>query len=223
MSLLPEDSNTLRCEVIATALAMNAAGLNVNTSGNVSARCTRGNRAGFLITPTRMPYYQLVSDDIVFMQLADGACFGQRLPSSEWRFHRDIYAHRPDVAAIVHCHSPHATALACHGRGIPAFHYMVAVAGGSDVRCAHYATFGTQALSDAALTALHDRKACLLSHHGLIAAEGSLERALALAIEVENLARTYQLACALGPPPLLSGEAMAEVLEKISAYGHHHP
>jgi L-fuculose-phosphate aldolase len=119
----------------------------------------------------------------------------------------------------VHTHSPSATALACHGRGIPPFHYMVAAAGGNDIRCAPYATFGTQALSDHALAALAGRKACLLAHHGVIACEASLPQALALAIEVEHLARMYLAACTLGEPPRLSDEEMARVLEKFEHYG----
>ncbi len=129
-----EDSAQLRRELISTALAMNAAGINVNRSGNVSARCARGSRAGFVVTPSAIPYAGLGPDDLVFID-DSGTPTGMRTPSSEWRFHSDIYAARADVGAIVHTHSPHATALACQGLGIPAFHYMVAVAGGHDIRC----------------------------------------------------------------------------------------
>ena len=217
--LLAEDSNELRRAVIGTARAINDAGINVNKAGNVSVRCTRGRHAGLLITPTGLGYGNLQPDDLVFLRLADGAATGGREPSSEWRFHLDIHRARPELAAIVHTHSPSATALACHGRGIPAFHYMVAAAGGTDIRCAPYATFGTQELSDRALAALAGRKACLLAHHGVIACEASLPQALALAIEVEQLARMYLAACALGEPPRLSDGAMARVVEKFEHYG----
>ncbi len=218
-SLFAEDSGELRDELIRTARAMNAAGINVNKAGNVSVRCTRGAHEGVLITPTGVAYEELQRTDLVFLRLADGAHSGARAASSEWRFHLDIQRARPELLAIVHTHSPAATALACQGRGIPPFHYMVAVAGGADIRCAPYATFGTQALSDRAVAALADRKACLLAHHGVIACEASLERALALAIEVEHLARIYLAASALGEPPQLSAEEMARVLQKFEHYG----
>lgn len=213
-----EDGPELRQEVIATALAMNAAGINVNKSGNVSARARRGATAGFVVTPTAVPYKDLATGDLAFVTLG-GAAHGELEPSSEWRFHRDIYAARPEFAAIVHTHSAHATALACHGRGIPAFHYMVAVAGGADIRCAPYATFGTQALSDHAVAALEGRRACLLAHHGVIACGASLDQALALAIEIEHLARVYLAALAVGEPPQLDAAEMERVLERFRHYG----
>jgi len=213
-----EDGPELRQEVIATALAMNAAGINVNKSGNVSARARRGATAGFVVTPTAVPYKDLATGDLAFVTLG-GAAHGELEPSSEWRFHRDIYAARPEFAAIVHTHSAHATALACHVRGIPAFHYMVAVAGGADIRCAPYATFGTQALSDHAVAALEGRRACLLAHHGVIACGASLDQALALAIEIEHLARVYLAALAVGEPPQLDAAEMERVLEKFRHYG----
>jgi len=214
-----EDSPDLRHTLIDTARAMNDAGINVNKAGNVSVRCARGRQVGLLITPTGLGYGELQPADLVFLRLADGRATGGRAPSSEWRFHLDIHRARPELQAIVHTHSPSATALACHGRGIPAFHYMVAAAGGADIRCAPYATFGTQELSGHALAALAGRKACLLAHHGVIACEASLSAALALAIEVEHLARMYLAACALGEPPRLSDEEMARVLEKFEHYG----
>ena len=183
MTVPVEDDPVLRQAVIAIARATTAHGINVNTAGNVSARCRRGQRDGMLITPTALAYDSLLSDDLVFVDSA-GASTGPRAPSSEWRFHHDIYQRRPEFNAIVHTHSPHAAALACQKLDIPAFHYMVAVAGGSDIRCADYATFGTQALSDHALIALKDRSACLLEHHGVIACGAGLDQALALAIEV---------------------------------------
>jgi L-fuculose-phosphate aldolase len=215
---LPEDSGALRNAVIATARAMNASGINVNKSGNVSARCVRGARTGFLLTPTAVPYDRLADDDVVFVD-ADGRPTGRCAPSSEWRFHAAIYATRADVQAIVHTHSPHATALACQGVSIPAFHYMVAVAGGHDIRCAEYATFGTQALADNAVAALQGRTACLLAHHGVIACGSTLDAALALAIEVENLARTYVVVRSLGEPRLIDSAEMDRVLERFATYG----
>jgi L-fuculose-phosphate aldolase len=219
-----EDSRELREAVIATALAMNAAGINVNKSGNVSARCVRGTVAGLVITPTGLPYAKLTTADLAFLPLrADSAseahAQGPRAPSSEWRFHHDVYRARPEFGAIVHTHSAHATALACLGEGIPPFHYMVAAAGGADIRCAPYATFGTQALSDHALAALEGRKACLLAHHGVIACGTDLDAALALAIEIENLARTYGEVRKLGTPRLLDAAEMERVLEKFANYG----
>jgi L-fuculose-phosphate aldolase len=223
---VPEDSVELRANVIATARAMNTSGINVNKSGNVSVRCSLERKMGFLITPTGVPYDALTPPDLVFIPLGkpggetlpDGVV-GTHKPSSEWRFHFDILRSRREFDAIVHTHSQAATALACHHLGIPSFHYMVAVAGGADIRCAPYATFGTQELSDNALIALRGRKACLLAHHGVIACERSLARALALAIEVENLAGMYLRARQIGEPPLLSAAEMARVIEKFATYG----
>ena len=208
----------LRAQVVATAMAMNAAGINRGKSGNVSARLRTDGFDGFLVTPTGLPYAQTTADDIVAMTL-DGDAHGTRLPSSEWRFHRDIYRARADVAAIVHTHAPFATTLACLDRGIPAFHYMIAIAGGRDIRCAPYATFGTQALSDHAVAALAGRNACLLAHHGMIAVEASLERALALAVEVETLAEMYWRALQIGEPAVLDPDEMDRVIEKFRTYG----
>lgn len=212
------ETATLRGQVIATARAMNAASINRGRSGNVSARWREGAFDGFLVTPTGVPYDALGLDDIVSVGL-DGNVHGKQAPSSEWRFHRDIYRTRPEVHAVVHAHSPFATALACNQRGIPPFHYMVAVAGGKDIRCATYATFGTQALSDNALAALAGRTACLLAHHGLIAIGDSLDAALARAIEVEALAEIYVRALAIGDPPLLDDAEMMAVIDKFRTYG----
>ena len=147
---------------------------------------------------------------------------GPRRPSSEWRFHHDLYAHRSDVRAVVHTHATHCTALAClpavQRDGIPPFHYMVAAAGGRDIRCAPYATFGSQALSDHALAALEGRRACLLAHHGMIATGLTLEAALALAVEVESLARMYAQALQLGGPAVLPDDEMTRVLERFADY-----
>ena len=218
MTASVEDSTALRRAIIATALAMNTAGINVNTSGNVSVRCARGTRTGLVITPSGLSYSGLAAEDLVFVDAAQ-ATIGAHPPSSEWRFHFAIYAARNDIGAIVHTHSPHATALACQHLDIPSFHYMVAVAGGSDIRCAPYATFGTQELADHALAALENRQACLLAHHGVIACGADLERAFALAVEVENLARTYIAVRALGTPKLLAADEMTRVLERFATYG----
>jgi len=215
----PETSDeALRASVVATALAMNAHGINRGKSGNVSARSRSERFDGFLVTPTGLAYEKTTPADIVPVTL-EGQPSGSRLPSSEWRFHRDIYRSRADVNAVVHTHAPFATTLACHSRGIPAFHYMVAVAGGRDIRCAPYATFGTQALSDHVLAALDGRRACLLAHHGMIAVGGSLTQALALAVEVETLAEIYWRALAIGEPPVLTDAEMDIVLEKFATYG----
>jgi L-fuculose-phosphate aldolase len=208
----------LRQQIVDTALEMERLGINQGTSGNVSARW----RDGLLITPSGVPCTALTRERIVWMPLDvrdDDPLFEAQRPSSEWRFHRDILRARPEVGAVVHTHSNAATALAIHGCGIPAHHYMVAAAGGNSIRCASYATFGSQALSDHALEALRDRLACLLAHHGVIALGRDLARALWLANEVEVLAKQYLLACQLGEPPLLSDEQMEEVVEKFKGYG----
>ena len=203
-----------RREIIDTARRMNALGLNRGTSGNVSARVD----GGLLITPSGIPCEECRPGDIVEMGM-DGTSDDRRRPSSEWRFHRDILAARPEVGAVVHAHSPFATTLACLGRGIPAFHYMVAVAGGRDIRCAPYATFGTQALSDVAVKALEGRRACLLANHGMIAVAPALKAALALAVEVEALAEQYWRVLQVGEPTLLDDAEMDVVLEKFRTYG----
>ncbi|MEM8699288.1 MAG: class II aldolase/adducin family protein [Pseudomonadota bacterium] len=207
---------TLRAEIVETARRMTSLGLNRGSSGNISAR----DGEGMLITPSGIPSEEMDETQIVAMAV-DGSWEGGHRPSSEWRFHRDILAARPETHAVVHAHPVYATALAAHGRGIGAFHYMVAAAGGVDIRCAPYATFGTQALSDHVLSALEDRSACLMAHHGMIACGADLASALALAVEVEGLAAQYIAASTLGPPPELSEEEMARVLEKFQAgYGY---
>ena len=204
----------LRKELIATARAMKPAGLNRRTAGNVSVR----SGDGFLITPTGMPYDTLTADDIPLMAL-DGTHAGPRKPSSEWRFHRDIYANRPEVGAVLHAHSPFAVSLACLRRDIPPFHYMIARFGGDSVRCADYAIFGSQALSTAAMHAMDGRKGCLLATHGLLVAGRDLDEALMLAIELEELCEQYWRTCQLGDPVLLSAAEMRDVLEKFRGYG----
>jgi L-fuculose-phosphate aldolase len=204
----------LRYDVINTAVKMNKLGINQGKSGNVSARVDDG----FLVTPTGIPYEDTKREQIVLMKM-DGTFDGETLPSSEWRFHRDIYASRADAKAIVHTHSAYATTLACMAREIPAFHYMIAAAGGDSIRCAPYATFGTQELSENAVAALIGRNACLLAQHGMIAIGPSLEKALALAVEVESLARMYWQALQIGEPNVLDGAEMTKVLEKFRTYG----
>lgn len=203
----------MRKEIVAAARRMNGLGINQGASGNVSARFGRG----FLITPSALAYEAMGAADIVTISAA-GEASGGRAPSSEWRIHRDIYAARPDAGAVVHTHSIHATALACLGRAIPAFHYMVAAAGGDSIRCAPYAVFGSQALSDAALVALAERRACLLANHGAIALGADLEAALALAVEVETLAAQYLAALGAGAPTILAKKQMAEVLARFERY-----
>jgi L-fuculose-phosphate aldolase len=208
------DETDLRQRVVDTARALNASGINQGTSGNVSARID----GGLLITPTSLPYEQMQAADLVALDLQGQPLReGQRRPSSEWRLHADILRQRPEAQAVVHCHSTSATALACHGRGIPAFHYMVAVAGGTDVRCAPYALFGTQAFSDLALEALTGRRAALLAQHGQVTLAASLQQALRLAIEVETLARMYLQALQLGEPRVLDVAQMAAVQQQFSA------
>lgn len=205
----------LRAQMVDICRAMNAAGLNQGTSGNLSVR----HGEGFLITPSSLPYDRMQPEDLVRMAW-DGGHEGRR-PSSEWRFHRDILRARADVNVVLHCHSVHATAVACHHLTIPAFHYMVGVMGGTTLRCAPYATFGTQALSDAAIAALSDRMACLLAQHGQISLGATLEGALWMAVEVETLARIYLHARVIGEPPVLSDEEMARVIARMQrmSYG----
>jgi L-fuculose-phosphate aldolase len=203
----------LRTQLIETARRMETTGLNQGTSGNLSVRI----KEGFLITPSALPYEQCDAEDIVLMNL-QGDSQGSRKPSSEWHFHRDIYAQRPNAGAVLHAHPPWSTTLACLHTPIPSFHYMVAVAGGVDIRCAPYATFGTQTLSDNALKALQNRKACLLANHGLLCLDTDLSQVLALAIEVENLARVYGQTIQTGTAILLDNAEMKKVLEKFIDY-----
>lgn len=203
-----------RQNVIDTALKMNALGINQGASGNVSTRT----QDGFLITPSGLDYDRLRPDDIVEVQ-NNGQYDGPLKPSSEWLFHRDIYAAKLDVKAVIHTHSKFATTLACLRRDLPPFHYMIAVCGGKDVRCAPYATFGTQALSDSALNALEGRHACLLANHGMIVTGPDLDKALKIAQELELLCEQYLTALQVGTPHILSDTQMDEVLEKFKTYG----
>lgn len=212
---MTDTDRELRAAIIAVTRSLDEAGLVPNKSGNVSCRSS----GGFLITPAGVPYAELVPEQIVELS-PDGSPdpAGPR-PSSEWRMHEAIYALRPDAEAIVHTHSPHATALACAGRGIPAFHYMIALAGG-DIRCMPYATFGTAELAVTAVRGLEDRRATLLANHGVIALGASLRDAHAVASEVENLARQYLVLLAAGLEPVLLGEEeLARVMDKFGDYG----
>jgi len=204
----------LAAAVLTTARQMNAVGINRGAAGNVSVR----DGDGFIITPTGMAYEDCVADDMVKVG-AGGTAQGRRKPSSEWRFHRDIYVARPEAGAIIHTHAPFATALACQELEIPSFHYMIARFGGDTVRCAAYATFGTQELSDGMLVALEGRRACLMAHHGMVVFGTNLKEALALAVEFESLCEQYWRVLQLGTPKLLPADEMARVLEKFKDYG----
>jgi L-fuculose-phosphate aldolase len=206
----------LRQQIVSVSLDLAPKNLSRGTSGNVSARVPDG----YLITPSGVPYEALTAQSIVLMGLEetpDEDVFPR--PSSEWRFHRDIYRARADAQAIVHAHPPFSTALACMNQGIPAFHYMVAAAGGNNLRCAEYATFGTQALSDSILVAMQDRKACLIGNHGIVAIGSNLQGALSLAVTVEDLSEQYVRVLQMGKPVILSDDEMARVLEKFKTYG----
>ena len=193
-------------------------GLNKGTAGNASVRLKENGDDGFLITPSGMAVEDMSAASMVQMAF-DGSYEQGKTPSSEWRFHRDILASRTDVNAIVHTHSMFATTLACLHKDIPPFHYMIAVVGGDTIRCAPYALFGSQALSDNALAALIDRKACLLANHGMIALGRDLEDALAVAVEVENLCEQYWRALQIGDPHILSETEMRDVFKQFKGYG----
>jgi len=210
------DERALRQAIIDKCRWMNATGLNQGTSGNISARYG----ARMLITPSAMPYDALTPEKIASMPVEGGGDWeGPLKPSPEWRFHLDILRARPDAGAVVHTHAPYSTALAIARRDIPPVHYMIACFGGSDVRCSDYATFGTEALSKAALRALEGRKACLLANHGMIATGADLEQAMWLAVELETLARQYWNALQIGGPVLLGKAEIAEALQAFSGYG----
>ncbi len=208
----------LRRKLVEYAIAMNDSGINQGTAGNLSMRCDDG----MLITPSSLEYTDINPNNIVFVDDL-GKTHDADRPSSEWRFHLDIYRQRPDAQAVLHAHPTYSTTLACLNKPIPAFHYMVAIAGGKDIRCAPYATFGSQALSDHVIAALHGRKACLMDNHGLVCLESDLARVLNLAIEVEQLARIYAQCLQIREPEILSDGEMAEVVEKFKDYGANAP
>lgn len=212
----------LRAELLATLRAMSDARLNVGTAGNASVRLapSPATPAGvrMLISPSGVPAARCRPQDMATVD-ADGTCAGPLAPSSEWQLHRDIYAAFPAAGAVLHAHAPFATALACQRAEIPPFHYMIARFGGATVRCARYATFGTQALSDATVAALQERSACLLANHGMVVYGRDPAHALALAIEFETLCEQYWRTLQLGSPVLLSAAEMAEVIERFRWYG----
>ena len=213
----------LKKEVIKYAQKLNSTNLSPLRSGNVSLRANKDNVEGFLLTPSGKRYEDLVPEDIVFLALKEEynnlKLFNSSLnPSSEWRFHQDIYLKKIEAKAIVHAHSPHATAVSAHGKPIPAFHYMIALAGGDDIKCAEYATFGTTELSKNILKALEKRKACLMSNHGQVAFGTNLKQAFELAEEVENICYQYIIALKIGDPKILSSAEMNKILDKIKHY-----
>ncbi len=214
---MTREERQLREAIIAQCRWMNASGLNQGTSGNISARY----EDRMLITPSAVPYDAMKPEMMASMPLQGGygEWAGPLQPSTDWRFHLDIMQARPDVGAIVHTHSTYATVLAIARKPIPACHYMVAAFGGTDIRCAGYARYGTKELSDLALAALEGRNGCLLANHGMIAVGANLDKAMWLAVELETIARQYYLALALGSPFILSDEEIAEVARGFSTYG----
>ena len=208
------DAYRVRQSIVEAARSLDALGLTQGTSGNIALRW----EDGLLITPSGLPYARMSPDDIVFMRL-DGSFEHPLKPSSEWRFHRDILARRPEVNAVVHAHPVYCTAFAMCRREIPAVHYLIAAAGGPTVRCAPYATFGTEELSAHALAALEDRTCCLLANHGMIATGPDLEKALWLAVELETLCRQYAVALQVGTPVVLPDDEIARNVEKFRSYG----
>ena len=201
-------------QIIKYANMLNSEKLSTLRSGNVSVRY----KNGFLITPSGVKYSLLKEDDIVFVSLDGKFDETKNKPSSEWKFHKDIYSFKNEANAIVHAHSTHATAVSAHNKDVPAFHYMVALAGGNDLKCAKYATFGTQELSDNIINALKNRKACLMSNHGQVAFGDNLEQAFELAQEVENICHQYINAIKIGEPKILSSSEMDVILEKVKNY-----
>jgi L-fuculose-phosphate aldolase len=206
---------TLRESIIHAARAMHVDRLTVANSGNISAR----NDLGFLITPSGVAYESLQPADIVQLDIHGNQIGGELIPSSEWKIHADIYQHRAEVNAVVHAHSPAATALSALRKPVPAFHYMVALIGGTQIPCAEYATFGTQALSDNILKAMEGFKACLMSNHGMLAVGASLSGAYGLALELESLCAQYSLAKQTGDVVLLTDAEMAEAKAAFAVYG----
>jgi len=213
----------LKEQIIEFAQKLNSTNLSPLRSGNVSVRTTNEDIEGFLITPSGIKYENLKTEDIVFLALNKEYDFVKMFnsglnPSSEWRFHQDIYLKKKEAKAIVHAHSPHATAVSAHGKAIPAFHYMIALAGGDDLKCAEYGTFGTKELSENIIKALENRKACLMSNHGQVAFGLNLKQAFELAEEVENICHQYIIALKIGKPVILSSAEMQKILEKIKNY-----
>ena len=214
--MTPPDDAALRQSLVAAMRRLDARGLNRGSTGNASVRDSAGQ--GFWITPTGMGADELTADELVWLG-EGGEVAGPWAPSSEWPLHQAIYRARAELGAVVHVHSVHATALACLRRGLPAFHYMVAVAGGSDVPCVPYHLFGSAALSQAVGAAFAERQACLMANHGLVAGGRDLAQAMTVALEVEALAEVYLKACAVGEPALLDAVQMGEVIARFRHYG----
>ena len=209
-----------RNKIIEYSLKLNTTNLSPLRSGNISMRSKEAEKDGYLITPSGKKYESLKPEDIVFMGFneEEKKNESENKPSSEWRFHRDIYINKKNAEAIVHAHSPHATAVSSHGKSIPPFHYMIALAGGDDIKCAEYATFGTDELSRNIIEALENRSACLMSNHGQVAFGKNLDQAFELAQEIENICHQYTIALKLGQPKILSFEEMKKVLDKAKNY-----
>ena len=213
----------IKKEVIKYAKKLNTENLSPLRSGNISMRGTNDGVDGFFITPSGIKYEDLVAESIVFLELNETNNLKKISdktinPSSEWRFHQDVYIKKREAKAIVHAHSPHATAVSTHGKSIPAFHYMVALAGGDDIKCSEYATFGTPELSINIIKALEKRKGCLMSNHGQLTIGGTLKQAFELAQEIENICHQYIIALKLGKPKILSSTEMSKILDKIIHY-----
>tara|TARA_B100001057_G_scaffold172406_1_gene173172 strand:- start:101 stop:745 length:645 start_codon:yes stop_codon:yes gene_type:complete len=210
--------NKLKFEVIKYSKKLNITNLSALRSGNISIRAKENGVEGFYITPSGRKYSSLKIDDIVFVSLRGIFDKKKGKPSSEWRFHQDIYVNKKDAKAIVHAHSTCATAVSSHQKNIPAFHYMVAVAGGEDIKCTKYATFGTKNLSKNIIKALKNRTACLIANHGQVAFAENLNRAFELAQEIENICHQYINALRIGIPKILSKKEMKVVLGKFKNY-----
>ena len=207
-----------KAEVIRYSKKLNVTNLSTLRSGNISVRAKEKGIEGFYITPSGMKYSSLKIKDIVFVSLKGIFDKKKNKPSSEWRFHQDIYLNKKEAKAIVHAHSIYATAISTHGKSIPAFHYMVAMAGGKDIKCAKYSTYGTRQLSKNILKALKNRIACLIGNHGQIAFSENLSKAFELAEEVENLSHQYITALKIGKPKILSTKEMKKILGKAKNY-----
>ena len=204
----------IKAEIIKYSKMLNSRKLSALRSGNISVKYNDG----FLITPSGKKYYSLKTKDIIYVSLEGKFDKKKGIPSSEWKFHQDIYLNKKEAKAIVHAHSTNATAIASHNKGIPSFHYMVAMAGGHDIKCAKYATYGTRELSKNILKALKGRKACLIGNHGQIAFDENLPKAFELAEEVENISLQYITSLKLGKPKILSLKEMKKVLLKAKNY-----
>jgi L-fuculose-phosphate aldolase len=212
-----------RLEVIEYSKKLNTTNLSPLRSGNISVRGIQASNDGFFITPSGKKYEDLKPEDIVFLSLNEEKDIvswsnTRKNPSSEWRFHQDIYKNKWEANAVVHAHSPNATAVSTHGKSIPPFHYMIALAGGEDIKCSEYATFGTHELSMNIIKALENRKACLMSNHGQVAFGKNLSTAFELAQEVENICHQYIIALKMGEPKSLSFVEMKKILDKVKNY-----